>query len=183
MKGTAESVSDDTPVKDSVARVNQEVAVGEDLEFQRAWWRFERGIWIFFVLIIIADLAGAFGRGPLAHASMRAPGDSMNVQYERVERTGTPSMMTVTLGAGAVHDGVARLFISDSVVSGLGAQRIVPQPSSTVIGKDGLTYSFPMSSFGGVIRLELQPSSAGHYTFSTGTPGLPPLTGNVIVVP
>lgn len=36
------------PVEDTVPKVNNEVAVGEDLNFQRAWWKVERGIWIFF---------------------------------------------------------------------------------------------------------------------------------------
>ena len=52
------------PVQDSVAKVNDEVAVGEDLEFQRKWWRFENAAWVFFTLIIILDLCGLFGRGP-----------------------------------------------------------------------------------------------------------------------
>ena len=54
---------------DSVAKINEELAVGEDLGFQRRWWRFERGVWIFFVVVIILDVAGLFGRGPLAYAS------------------------------------------------------------------------------------------------------------------
>ena len=36
------------PIADSVAKVDGEVAVGEDLEFQRKWWKFERATWIFF---------------------------------------------------------------------------------------------------------------------------------------
>jgi hypothetical protein len=183
MSGVMDGRADTTPVQDSVARINHEVAVGEDLKFQRSWWKFERLIWIFFVLIIALDLAGAFGRGPLAHARMRAPDDSIDVRYERVERTGTPSMMSVTLGAGAVRDGIARLFVSDSVVSGLGAQRIVPQPSTTVVGSSGFTYTFPVNGSQGVIRIELQPSSAGRYAFTIGTPGAQMLEGSVIVVP
>jgi hypothetical protein len=48
------------PVQDSVAKVNDEVAVGEDLDFQRKWWRFENAAWVFFTLIIILDLGGLF---------------------------------------------------------------------------------------------------------------------------
>jgi hypothetical protein len=171
------------PVSDTVARINNEIAVGEDLGFQRTWWRFERAVWLFFVLLIGLDLLGVFGRGPLAHAQLTASDGSIDVHYERVERTGTPSMLTVTLGESAVTDGSARLFVSDSVVSGLGAQRIVPQPASTVVSRDGLTYTFPMTSTPGVIRFELQPSSAGHYAFVVGVPGRPRLRGGVVVVP
>jgi hypothetical protein len=71
------------PVEDSVARVNYEVAVGEDLEFQRKWWKFENAAWVLFTLIIIIDLLGVFGRGPVAKAKHRTGGR----QYGRKVRT------------------------------------------------------------------------------------------------
>ena len=40
-------------IDDSVAKVDGEVAVGEDLEFQRKWWKFERAIWVFFFLVLV----------------------------------------------------------------------------------------------------------------------------------
>jgi hypothetical protein len=69
------------PVEDSVAKVNDEIAVGEDLEFQRKWWRFEKIAWIFFALIIVLDLAGLFGRGPLARARRHAADATIDVRY------------------------------------------------------------------------------------------------------
>jgi hypothetical protein len=48
--------------------VNDEITVGEDLQFQRKWWVFERVIWILFSLILVLDIAGVFGRGPVAKA-------------------------------------------------------------------------------------------------------------------
>ena len=57
------------PLKgDEVPKVDNAVAVGEDLEFQERWWTFERVIWSFFALILLADMLGAFGRGWLAKA-------------------------------------------------------------------------------------------------------------------
>ncbi len=44
------------PVEESVSKVNDEIAVGEDLDFQRKWWRFEKFVWILFSLIIVLDL-------------------------------------------------------------------------------------------------------------------------------
>jgi hypothetical protein len=37
------------PVTDPVAKINKELAVGEDLAFQRRWWRFEGVVWAIFV--------------------------------------------------------------------------------------------------------------------------------------
>src|ERR1700683_711381 len=81
------------PVEDSVARVNDEVAVGEDLDFQRKWWRFENAAWVVFTLIIVLDLAGLFGRGPIAKAERRSADGTIDVQYERIERSYLPSML------------------------------------------------------------------------------------------
>ncbi len=92
------------PVVDSVPKVNDELAVGEDLEFQRKWWRFENAVWIFFALLILLDLLGVFGRGPLANARAETSDGSMQIQYERVERFSTPSLLTIRFGASAIRD-------------------------------------------------------------------------------
>jgi len=171
------------PVEDSVARVDHEVAVGEDLGFQRSWWRFERGAWFFFVVVILLDLAGAFGRGPLADAELSSHDKSVAVRYERIERTGTPSMLKIELGPKAIRDGAARLFVSDSIVGSLGARRIIPEPSSTEIGAGGLTYRFPASRPPASVSLELEPAGAGLFPFDIAVPGLAALHGKILVMP
>src|ERR1700759_2181865 len=102
------------PGKDSVAKVNNEVAVGEDLDFQRKWWRFENAAWVAFSLIILFDLAGLFGRGPLAKAECRSSDGSIDVQYERIERTNSPSILSIHFNQAAIHDGQIKLFVSQS---------------------------------------------------------------------
>jgi hypothetical protein len=171
------------PVGDSVAKVDAEVAVGEDLAFQHRWWRFERGIWVFFVCIILLDLAGVFGRGPVAIAHLRSADGSLQVKYERIERTGTPSMLTVSIGEQALRGGSVDLFVSDNVVGALGAQRVIPQPARTVVGNGGLTYSFPASVAPALIRIELQPAGPGLVALEVGLPGVAPLRARVLVVP
>ena len=85
-----------TPVKDSVAKVNDEIEVGENLDFQRKWWRFENVVWVLFTLIIVLDLAGLFGRGPIAKAERRSADGTIDVKYERIERTDSPSILTIS---------------------------------------------------------------------------------------
>ena len=166
-----------------MAKINGEVAVGEDLQFQRRWWRFEHTVWIFFVVVIVLDLAGAFGRGPLAYAKLRSDDGSFSVRYERIERTGTPSMLSITLQAAAFVGGVASIHVNDALVGALGAQRVIPQPASTVIGDGGLTYTFPGRGAPAEIRIELQPTGPGIYPIEVKLPGRPPLRSDVWVVP
>jgi hypothetical protein len=102
------------PVEESVAKVNNEVAVGEDLEFQKKWWRFENAAWVVFSLIIVLDVCGLFGRGPLAHAERRTADGTIDVKYERIERSDSPSIMTIRFARPSIQGGKIQLYVSDS---------------------------------------------------------------------
>jgi hypothetical protein len=172
-----------TPVTQSAPKVNNEIEVGEDLEFQRKWWRFENLVWILFTLIIVLDLAGFFGRGPIAKSERRAADGTIDVKYERIERTDSPSILTIDFGPSAIHDGKIRLYISESLVKGLGTQRVVPAPLETMIGDGGLTYTFTASKPPATVDLALQPSGPGVYHFTIGVANADPIQAKVFVVP
>jgi hypothetical protein len=70
------------PVGNSIARGSDEVAVGENLDFQRKWWRFENAAWAIFTLIIFLDSSGLFGRGLLAKAERRTTDGTIEVKYK-----------------------------------------------------------------------------------------------------
>ena len=171
------------PVEDSVERVNDEIAVGEDLTFQRKWWRFENAVWVFFTLIIVLDLAGLFGRGPIAKATRSAPDGSILVKYERIERTSSPSILTLQFAQSAIQDGKIKLFVSNGLVKSLGTQRVIPAPQETVVGEGGLTYSFPASRPPASVDLELQPTGPGLFDFTVGVVGAAPVHAKIFVVP
>lgn len=171
------------PVEDSVPRVNNEVAVGEDLDFQRKWWRFENAAWVFFTLIIVLDLAGLFGRGPIAKAERRSKDGTIDVKYERIERTNSPSILTIQFGQSAIQDGKINLYVSESVVKGLGNQRVIPAPQTTVVGDGGLIYTFPASKVPATIDFALEPVAPGIHDFAIGVVGAQPIHAKVYVVP
>jgi hypothetical protein len=171
------------PVENSVARVNDEVAVGENLDFQRKWWRFENAAWAIFTLIIFLDLSGLFGRGPLAKAERRTRDGTIEVKYERIERTGSPSIMTIGFGQSAIHNGKIQLYVSNSLVKPLGTQRVIPAPQDTIIGDDGLTYTFTASRPPASVDLALQPAEPGVFDFTVGAVGAEQVHGKVGVVP
>lgn len=171
------------PIEDTVSRVNDEVAVGEDLEFQRKWWRFETAIWIVLTIIVILDLLGAFGRGYLAKAEANAIDGSVHVKYERIERFKTPSIMRVELGPGAVHDGKVRLWTSESLVTDLGNQRVIPQPQASVVGNGGTLYTFEATQNPMMVEFALEPGNMGVYDLSLGVEGLERLKLKIYVMP
>lgn len=172
-----------SPTGDSVPKIDNELAVGEDLDFQRRWWRFEKIIWGLFLIVIVCDLAGLFGRGWLAKAEASTPDRALRIEYERVQRANTPSTMTLHLGPAAVRDGNVHVSITDSVVRDLGAQRITPQPAVSAVGHGGIAYSFPATGGSAAVQIQLQPSTPGAYTFSVQPSGHAAITARVLVLP
>lgn len=171
------------PVKDTVPQTNNELAVGEDLDFQRKWWRFEHAVWLLFTVIILLDLLGVFGRGYFADADLRAANGTIEIKYERVERLGTPSMLSVQFGPGAVRDGKVQLWVGNALVKSLGVKRVIPQPSTSVIGNDGILYTFPVDGNLASVDFELQPASIGFQQFRMWGLGSEELRSNIFVMP
>ena len=170
-------------LSDSVRKINNELAVGEDLDFQRRWWKFENGVWIFFALIVLLDLAGAFGRGPLAKAHAEARDGSLSVQYERIECFSTPSRLRVEFGPTAIHDGKVQLWASESLLKSLGNQRVSPEPALSQVGDGGVLYTFKASKLPASAELSLQPLSPGSHFLDLRVPGAQELKLKIFVMP
>jgi hypothetical protein len=171
------------PVEDSVAKVNDELAVGSDLDFQHRWWRFERAVWVLFTLLVIADLLGCFGRGFLAKSRMRAADGSLDVQYERVERFSTPSILRAKFGPDAIHEGKVQLWVSSSLVKNLGNQRVIPQPAESVLDNNGILYTFATKPRSDTVAFALEPTSPGLYDLEVRVPGHEQVKARIFVVP
>jgi hypothetical protein len=170
-------------VKDDVPRYNDEVAVGEDLDFQRRWWKFENAVWVFFGIVIVCDILGVMGRGWLAKAKATTPDRAVVLSYERMERAFTPSVMNLEIGQSAIHNGQVKVYISGSVVKELGAARISPQPLTSTIGNGGYTYEFPATNSPATIQIALSPPSAGLKHFQVQVAGSEPINASVFVFP
>jgi hypothetical protein len=134
-------------------------------------------------LIIVLDLSGFFGRGPFAKAERRTADGTIDVRYERIERTESPSIISIRFGQTAIVDGKIRLYISESLVQELGTQRIVPAPLTSEVGNGGLTYTFLASKPPASVDLALEPTGPGIFEFTIGVIGAEPLHAQVLVVP
>ena len=171
------------PVSDTVSKINNELAVGEDLKFQRRWWIFETGVWILFAVIVALDLAGAFGRGPLAKAHAETADGSIATRYERIEGFSTPSTLEIRFGPSAIHDGRAQLWVSESLTKTLGNQRVTPQPASSQVGDAGVLYTFTASKLPATVEFALQPLWAGSHFITFRVPGAQELKLKIFVMP
>jgi hypothetical protein len=171
------------PVEDSVPKVEDQVAVGENLDFQRKWWKFEHIAWSFFAFLILCDILGLFGRGWLAKAQAATPDGALSLDYERIERASTPSIMTLHFAPSAIHNGQIKVFISESLIKPLGAQRISPQPAVSALSDGGITYTFAATGGVATAEIALEPSFPGYHAFRIEVPGSGSITGGVTVVP
>lgn len=171
------------PVEDTVSKVNDEVAVGSDPDFQRKWERWESKVWIILLIFTIASFAGLFGRGPLAKATKAAPDRSITVNYERFQRFGTPSVLDVSFDSSAIQDGKCQLWANDALTKPLGAQRVIPQPASSEVRHGGILYTFEAGRVPVSVEFQTQPSAIGNTHLTLQVPGRPALSLNVFVYP
>ena len=171
------------PVEDSVPKINNEFAVGSDLAFQAKWARFERIIWVLLTIFLVLSFAGVFGRGPVANAERTASDGSLDMKYERVQRLGTPSLLTIEFPVSSIKDGAVQLWASDSLVKPLGTQRVVPQPQSSVVGGGGILYTFPATTVPASVEFQTQPGVLGRSELKLQVPGNAEVTANIFVVP
>lgn len=114
---------------------------------------------------------------------VRARDGSAEVTYDRVERHGTPSILTVRFGPAAVQHNKAQLWVSDDLIRDLGNRRVSPQPESSVLERGGILYSFPAGAPPLAAQFSLQPTSVGRASIALQVPGRERLSANIFVMP
>lgn len=171
-------------IDDSVPKDGRELSVGEDLDFQRRWWRFEHVVWIAFTVILALDIAGVFGRGPVAKVHKSTPDGAMTMTYERFQRFQTPSIISIHFGPNAVRDGKLQLWVSQSVITKAGNRRIIPQPATSELSARGLLYTWQSGQNPDSADFAVEPASPGIYHFTIRLPALgDEFTERVIIWP
>ena len=102
------------PVEESISKVNNEVEVGEDLDFSAQVVALRE----FCLGHLFLDHTARFMRSVRTQAGRQsgaAIGDgTIDVKYERIERTESPSLLTIRFGQSAIVDGKIKLFNSES---------------------------------------------------------------------
>ncbi|HEX4771944.1 MAG TPA: hypothetical protein VH351_13990 [Bryobacteraceae bacterium] len=180
---TTSAPSQTKPVEDSIAKVNNEFAVGSDPEFQFRWERFESIVWAILIIFVLLSVAGVFGRGPAAKSRLQASDGSLQVEYERVQRFGAPSLVRITFPASSVQNGSLQLWVSESLIKALGAQRVIPQPAESKIDNQGILYTFPVTTGSGLVEFSTEPLSIGSSQIAFGVPGKANVQAKVFVLP
>lgn len=86
-----------------------DLEVDQDLAFERKSWAAQRIGWGVMTLAIVAALAGLLGSGPASRTRAETPDGAIAVEYDRFVRANAPTDLDVSVGRGAIRDGVVRL--------------------------------------------------------------------------
>jgi hypothetical protein len=124
-----------------MARIG-ELDIGQDLAFEKRWWKIERTGWVVIALVLLAALLGFLGPGPLTKKTAGQRNGLLWVDYHQFERYQAPIDLKVHLSHQAPQNGEVRLWISREYVEAIEIEHVDPQPESVEIGEQRFVYTF-----------------------------------------
>jgi len=106
--------------------VSRRHPVEEDMRMQQRVWRFERVGWYALVLVVLAGLAGVFGNGPLSDAQVTSEDGRVQVEYQRLSRSGTTDNLRITVRGTAGKP--VMLLLGGSLLREASIETLQPEP-------------------------------------------------------
>src|SRR4051812_23546923 len=146
----------------SIQRVG-DLEIEQDHDFQRRYWRLQRGAWVGLALVLLAGILGLFGSGPLAHATIGAPGAPLRLEYDRFGRIEAPSTLTALVRPSTRRPGEAILHLDRGFTDNFQIERVQPMPERAEAGPDHSVYAFRVTGPGEPVRVtfRLRPEQIG----------------------
>ena len=169
----------------SDVRREGDLEIAQDLQAQRRVWKGQRAGWALMTLTALAALLGLTGRGPLSRRLASAPGTPLQIQYERFERSGAPSVLRFRIGPGAARDGKARLWISRRYMEAVVLEAVLPEQESVRGRRDRFEFVFEVPEPGrpATVLFHFRPEKAGGLRGAAGLTGGPALEFRQFVYP
>jgi hypothetical protein len=132
----------------------------EDMQLQRRVWRFERIGWGVLYLFIILTLLGLFSKGVLSKVRTQNDSGSVVVEYQRFERNGTISNLTLRVKAG--KDGTAAIGLDGDFFNNFTIETIQPTPTAARNQGTGVGWVFQPDAEGwATVRLSMHADGVG----------------------
>jgi hypothetical protein len=159
--------------------------IGEDLDFQRKEWLFERLGWVVLALLMLAAMLGLFGGGPLDGAQAASPDGLMQVSYARFGRFSAPQTMEITLSPQARQEGHVGVAFHQQFVDKLKIQQTNPEPESVEVHGDWVVYLYqwPEGNSPLNINVYMQAEKTGSLQAELGLAGKPGMSIRQFIYP
>lgn len=110
--------------------------VEEDMRMQQRVWRFERVGWYALVLIVILATAGLFGNGPLSNALATSSDGRLQVEYQRLSRSGSVDKLRITVRG--ISGQPVMVMLGGSLVQEASIETLQPEPQASFSQGDSL---------------------------------------------
>jgi hypothetical protein len=134
------------------------------------------------LLIIVLALLGTFGDGFMSR--VKKEGKKWHLEYEKMGYQNTNLFYHLTI-KDLKQDDKLEVRIKSSILNDLHFQRVLPDPSKTILGAGWTTFEFNISPIAGnrKISLHFKPEKNGIFRSEIGVAGESPVEIKQIILP
>jgi hypothetical protein len=135
--------------------------ISEDMPLQLRVWHVERvGWWCLLVIVLLAVL-GLFGKGPLSTAQVTSADGRLQVEYQRIARSGAPSQLLIDVQRAGERQ--LEIALAGDLLDSVSIQTIQPPPlRSATFSGSGLRLLTVADAQGRVrLRLDVRAEAIG----------------------
>jgi hypothetical protein len=142
-----------------VATSKRSLQLRQDPAFERWQWRVQRAGWLAIAVFLLLALLGAFGKGPLSHASVTE--GNLQVTYDRFVHANAPTSLHLRVMRPAA--GTVRVAINREYLDAVTFDHMRPRALRVVSAGEDIVYEFASPETGDLqISIEATPRDAGH---------------------
>jgi hypothetical protein len=125
------------------------------------------------------------GQGPLSKGRIGEPNAPLALAYERIDRMGAPTAMTLILGPGVATGGSVRIALSRDFMDRISVEEAIPEPAKVETGAQEVVYTFEVEdpTRSTAVRLDFDYEQAGLTRGKVRMEGGPQLEFEVFVWP
>ena len=169
--------------REEIVQRHGDLEIEENMKAQRRLWKIQRVVRAIALVILALGLAGAFGGGPLSHASASQGGSSL--QYERIAYQHTPQTYHLSVGRESAPSGKVRLWFDRETLKKMKLDQVVPEPTGTALAADRLILEFKAEGEQGPFEIlfEFDANEAGVNTARIGIESGPTFEFKQLVLP
>jgi hypothetical protein len=137
------------------------IDIDQDLEFQNKEWHAERLGWIIGLALLLAGLAGLFGKGPLSYAA-RQDGP-LRITWERICRYNSSIDLQVDLDPGQANGEQVLIWLDQAYIEQFEIETITPTPQNMHVDGKRMLVEFQAPPAGAPFHatFQIRPQRAG----------------------
>ncbi|MEW6737114.1 MAG: hypothetical protein AB1489_37860 [Acidobacteriota bacterium] len=140
-----------------------DLEIEEDLNFQHHSWKIERIGWVMMFLLVLAELLGLLGSGPLSKAIVGSKNGPLSIEYKRFERFRTVTELRFYLNTDTAGEEREYIWFNRDYLREIEIHEIAPTPDRVELRSDRVTYVFRTTDRHrpALIKFSLEPMKIG----------------------